>query len=59
MDTTDNLSPAEKFDIISDYGTGYRAHSGPLFAANNERIFKPFVRLGVYSFDEEELCHRT
>lgn len=58
MDTSETLTLAEKLTILKDFGTGFRTHSDPIFTANNGKIFKPFVKLGVYSFDEEELCHR-
>lgn len=53
------LAMEEKLAVLKQLGTGFRPYSDPLFRENNEKIFKPFVRLGVYNFDEEELCHRT
>lgn len=38
---------------------GYRQYDDPLFAENNRKIFQLFVRLGVYSFDDENLWHKS
>lgn len=40
-------------------GSGYRSMNAPFFEDNNTVIFKPFVRLGVYRYDDESLCHKT
>lgn len=43
---------------LSAPSAGYRQFNDPLFAENNRNIFPPFVRLGVYSFDDENLWHK-
>lgn len=49
----------KKIALLNKFGTGYRKFYDPLFEYNNCKIFKPFVRLGVYNFDDENLCHKT
>lgn len=39
---------------IKSYGTGRRKLDDPLFIND-----KPPARLGVYDFDEENLCHEV
>lgn len=56
----DETSPvSDKLLALESFGTGYRAINHPIFEANNRELFKPFVRLGVYRFDVEELCHKS
>lgn len=52
-------TPSEKLSLLNSFGTGYRTMNDSLFEVNNRELFKPFVRLGVYRFDDESLCHRT
>lgn len=49
----------EKIAKLQQYATGYRPMDDPFFAHNNTVIFTPFVRLGVYRYDDESLCHKT
>lgn len=53
------LQMDEKVAKLQEYGTGYRPMEDPFFEANNTVIFKPFVRLGVYRYDDENLCHKS
>lgn len=59
MASTKVLQLDEKLVKLQEYGIGYRAMNDPFFVANNTVIFKPFVRLGVYRYDDESLCHKT
>lgn len=59
MASTKVLQLDEKMAKLQEYGTGFRANSDPFFKANNTVIFPPFVRLGVYRYDDESLCHKT
>lgn len=59
MATTKVLQMDEKMAKIQQFGTGYRSMDDPFFDANNTVIFKPFVRLGVYRYDDENLCHKS
>lgn len=49
---------AEKIEFLKQFGTGFRSQNDPLFEANNSVAIKPFTRLGVYRFDDENLCHK-
>ena len=51
-------SPEELAALLDKYGVGFRAHDDELFLSDNERLFPPYVRLGVYSHDDEESFHR-
>lgn len=59
MASTKLLQLDEKMAKLQEYGIGFRAMNDPFFEANNTVIFKPFVRLGVYRYDDENLCHET
>lgn len=59
MATAKVLQLDEKVAKLQEYGTGYLAMNDPFFAVNNTAIFKPFVRLGVYRYDDENLCHKS
>lgn len=59
MASTKVLQLDEKVAKLQEYGIGYRAMNDPFFVANNTVIFKPFVRLGVYRYDDESLCHKS
>lgn len=59
MASTKVLQMDEKVVKLQEYGTGYRMMDDPFFQANNTVIFKPFVRLGVYRLDDEDLCHKS
>lgn len=49
----------KKVANFQEYGIGYRVKNDPLFAINDAVMFKPFVRLGVYRYDDENLCHKS
>lgn len=53
------LQMDENVSQLLQCGSGYRSMDDPFFVANNTVIFKPFVRLGVYRYDEENLCHKS
>lgn len=53
------LQMDEKVTKLLQCGSGYRSMDDPFFDANNTVIFKPFVRLGVYRYDDENLCHKS
>lgn len=57
--TTAVLRMDEKAAKLLHCGSGYRSMDDPFFEANNTVIFKPFVRLGVYRYDDESLCHKS
>lgn len=59
MASTDFLQLNEKMAKLQQYGIGYRTMNDPFFEANNTVIFKPFVRLGIYRYDDENLCHKS
>ncbi|XP_055302063.1 protein lethal(2)k10201 [Sitodiplosis mosellana] len=60
MASTKVLQLEDKVAKLQEYGSiGYRAMDDPFFVANNTVIFKPFVRLGVYRYDDESLCHKS
>lgn len=59
MASTEVLQVDEKVSQLQRFGTGYRTMDDPFFEANNTVIFKPFVRLGVYRYDDENLCHKS
>lgn len=59
MASTKVLQMDEKVARVQQFGVGYRTMDDPFFDANNTVIFKPFARLGVYRYDDEELCHKT
>lgn len=59
MASTKVLQLDEKVSKLQECGIGYRAMNDPFFGANNNVIFKNFVRLGVYRYDDENLCHET
>lgn len=59
MATTKVLQIDEKMAKLQQFGMGYRSMDDPFFDANNTVIFKPFVRLGVYRYDDENLCHKS
>lgn len=59
MELDETASVSEKLTALESFGTGYRAIDNPIFETNNRELFKPFVRLGVYRYDEEDLCHKS
>ena len=60
MASTKVLQLNDKVAKLQEYGSiGYRSMDDPFFVANNTVIFKPFVRLGVYRYDDESLCHKS
>lgn len=59
MEVVEPMSVAEKVALLNGYGTGYRSMNDPLFVANNQLIFRNFIRLGVYRYDDENMCHKT
>lgn len=59
MELDETPSVSEKLSTLESFGTGYRPIDNPIFEANNRELFKPFVRLGVYRYDEEDLCHKS
>lgn len=59
MEVIGTMSVAEKVALLNGFGTGYRSMDDLFFAPSNELIFKKFVRLGVYRYDDESSCHKT
>lgn len=58
MELDETPTVSENLPTLESFGTGYRAINHPIFETNNRELFKPFVRLGVYRYDIEELCHK-
>ncbi|XP_031626445.1 zinc finger protein 511 [Contarinia nasturtii] len=59
MTSTKVIQLDEKMAKLHECGSGFRAKDDPFFEANNTVIFTPFVRLGVYRYDDESLCHKS
>lgn len=59
METHKEILAAEKLALLKQFGTECKPIDDPIFKVNNQKIFPPFIRRGVSSFDDENLYHKS